>query len=847
MKTKYSQCNKCPLFSQTLVKGEGNVKDIKNVRILFITEAPTSADVEDKRPLSPNGRSGKIFRHALHESKLNTVNHFVTNLVLCSNLDQYNKSLTPPDKAFETCSPNWKKIVEVSNPEIIVALGSNVLKQMGFKESINTIEKSDNIFYQGHKVIALKHPSWIARNGGLKSEEGKKYIKAFTNIYDKYFSVDDQSKTNEEDIPDFFDQGIETSKYTNNSRININNTEPQYFKLEKWCYNDDMYLFDIQHDRNNDRMVFIFKYPDNTIKYHFHDSKEFYHYKHKEFKPITDVPFIEHISNVDIIPYRAKKDDTISPVYEGDLTLERKHAIDYRLQRIKDELESPLNILYFDIEVFNNLNRSFPDPMTAPAPVNAISFKMNDEKTHVYLARLPQMDNKPYIVPDNKIVKIFDSEKDLLYAFCQEIKNNKTMIMTAWNSPFDLFTIYNRMKKLNMDTNKLSPLDSVCLNDYKGKQEIYIYGLYVLDMLQLYKKFTIPYGKEPSYKLSAISQKHLGKDKVAYEGLLDSLYTDDLSKFIEYSGTDTDLLRELEAKLSFIDLRFELVKLTNTNWRSAETTMGMLDPMIVSFAKKKNLVCRNSLLEKKEEKFKGAYVRNPKQGLYKYVVDLDYTSLYPSIICSLNIGSNTYIGKINEDLAYTYLYNRDKFPEKINIKYNPLVKSNIDQVTTKQDFFKFMNDNNAIMAINGCIYKGHDKELSFLYELTKYIFNSRKFYKDKMKEAAKAGDNHLKKIYDNKQAVFKILNNSLYGIIGAWAFRFFEVDMAESITLTGQEISQYAAYHLDKYMEENSTEVDMDFIKQYHNKDLKNIIYGDTDSMFIGLGEWLERKHKINV
>jgi DNA polymerase elongation subunit (family B) len=71
---------------------------------------------------------------------------------------------------------------------------------------------------------------------------------------------------------------------------------------------------------------------------------------------------------------------------------------------------------------------------------------------------------------------------------------------------------------------------------------------------------------------------------------------------------------------------------------------------LVGFAKKKNLVCRNRLpvIGEEKEKIMGAYVREPKPGIYRWVVDFDFSSLYPSIIRSINIGPDTYIAKISE-------------------------------------------------------------------------------------------------------------------------------------------------------------------------------------------------------
>ena len=38
-----------------------------------------------------------------------------------------------------------------------------------------------------------------------------------------------------------------------------------------------------------------------------------------------------------------------------------------------------------------------------------------------------------------------------------------------------------------------------------------------------------------------------------------------------------------------------------------------------------------------DDKFTGAYVKDPVPGRYEWVYDLDLTSMYPSIIMSLNI------------------------------------------------------------------------------------------------------------------------------------------------------------------------------------------------------------------
>ena len=56
-----------------------------------------------------------------------------------------------------------------------------------------------------------------------------------------------------------------------------------------------------------------------------------------------------------------------------------------------------------------------------------------------------------------------------------------------------------------------------------------------------------------------------------------------------------------------------------------------------------------------EEKFIGAYVKPPIVGKYEWIYDLDLTSLYPSIIMTLNISPETKIGKIQDWDANKFL------------------------------------------------------------------------------------------------------------------------------------------------------------------------------------------------
>jgi len=105
----------------------------------------------------------------------------------------------------------------------------------------------------------------------------------------------------------------------------------------------------------------------------------------------------------------------------------------------------------------------------------------------------------------------------------------------------------------------------------------------------------------------------------------------------------------------------------------------------------------------------------------------------------------------------------------------------------------------------------------------------------------------LTKLYNVKQWAYKILANALYGVLGNFAFRFFKLDLASSVTMTGREAIQFAGYHCNKFMETNQTEIDSNFLNNYDDINLKYILYTDTDSLFVGLCDWLMDKKNLKL
>ena len=79
-------------------------------------------------------------------------------------------------------------------------------------------------------------------------------------------------------------------------------------------------------------------------------------------------------------------------------------------------------------------------------------------------------------------------------------------------------------------------------------------------------------------------------------------------------------------------------------------------------------------------------------------------------------------------------------------------------------------------------------------------FNERVEYKNKMKEAYKVNDKEKGEYYFLMQYTMKILLNSLYGATALPRFRYGNVILSESITLSGQRIIQESALAANRAM-----------------------------------------------
>ena len=274
----------------------------------------------------------------------------------------------------------------------------------------------------------------------------------------------------------------------------------------------------------------------------------------------------------------------------------------------------------------------------------------------------------------------------------------------------------------------------------------------------------------------------------------------------------------MDKKLKFIELAQVICHAGHVFYEDFLFSSKWLEGAILTFLRRNNLIAPDKPIRRynRDEapggKFKGAYVKEPKPGLYKWVYDLDLTSLYPSIIMTINISPETKVAKVRGYSAELHMKKQMKSYVIQGVNGTDQPPMDIDE------FNDFTLKNNLTVASNGVLYT-KDK-IGVIPEILDVWFSKRVEYKNLMKKYGKEGNESLYQFYFTRQLVQKIMLNSLYGVMGLPSFRFYDVDNAEAVTLTGQTVIKTTEKIANQYYVKNI------------GKEADYNVYTDTDSVF---------------
>lgn len=507
----------------------------------------------------------------------------------------------------------------------------------------------------------------------------------------------------------------------------------------------------------------------------------------------------------------------------------------------------------------------FPTPAKANQMITAITIKVFGER-HKFITfgltdYIEQHENTQY-------VKCKD-EAQLLTKFLRVWQALDIDILTGFYiGGFDIPYLVNRINNVLGDNraNELSPLSKytkrglqACTLD-GGKESYKILGITIYDYIDLFKKFAET--NLSNYSLNAVAAHVLGEQKLdysemgnlmdLYNGIIpdkiinrvprdndsevlklgrhraflkDILDTEQdatiekdyneidarikqicLDTFYTYNVQDVRLVERLDDKQKLIMLALTLSFLTKAKQEDVFSPVRVWESLIYNELAKDGIAVPPKKHHHIDGKFAGAYVKEPIPGFYRWIMSTDLTSLYPMIMWQYNISPETQLTSATGNYV----------KEIVEGSFNT----------------DFLLDNNSTMIANGATFTREFEGI--IPRMVKTLFAERKRNKNEQlaieskiesnkKSLSKEELDKLESIRLVKyvtQMGFKILLNALYGSTGNEHFRYFSLDIAEGITLTGQVTIKYIMNKTNDYLNDI-----------FNTKDIDRVIMVDTDSL----------------
>ena len=497
----------------------------------------------------------------------------------------------------------------------------------------------------------------------------------------------------------------------------------------------------------------------------------------------------------------------------------KKFAQQFVTQKYPRDIEFKrefINVGTIDIET--DYDTGFPHPNEASQKILAITYKSSKFSTY-HVWGYGEFDTTKALITDVKYTRC-NSEEELLSKFLEFWSHPDIIpdVITGWNTRFfDIPYIVNRMAKVLgiQEIQKLSPwnmqLEHRRITKRGSENDVYeIPGIQTLDYMELFQKFGYTYGPQESYALNHIAYVVLGEKKLSYEesGSLKNLYKDDHQKYIDYNMKDVQLVDRLEEKMGLITLALTIAYKGGVNYQDTFGVTAIWESIIYRKLNLTKVVVPLGDNEKPFRPFAGGYVKEPQVGRHDWIVSFDLNSLYPNLIVQYNMSPETLTDNNHmNDVGY-YLSG-----QSVDSEYS--------------------------VAANGSSYR---KDIDgVLPQIIEEYYDERVLVKQMQIAAQKEIQNGYTAQLDkeivtleNKQLAIKILLNSLYGALGNKHFQYFDIRLAEGVTLSGQLAIQWA---------EKAMNAAMNKLLQ-SEKDY--VIAIDTDSLYVNFGPLVKKLSPAN-
>ena len=421
-------------------------------------------------------------------------------------------------------------------------------------------------------------------------------------------------------------------------------------------------------------------------------------------------------------------------VREAHIPFAERYLIDSGLIPMQDCESLDLRIAAFDMEVYNPRG----EPKADRDPIIIISYADNRGLRRVWTYKTVENLNLDYM-------EVLKDEREIIRRFIDTIREREIDIIVTYNGDnFDFPYLKERAEKHGIPVSLGVDGSPVRLERRGMNLGARVTGRPHIDMYPVCRQiFNLS-----RYTLEDVYLEITGREKKDIRvGEMASIWDNpEKGKFkdiIEYAMSDAE--STLEIAITLLPLHYEISRITRELiYQSSRAGSGQrVESLLIKRAFEKNILVPNRpsdmvVNERQRRTYVGAYVVEPKKGIYDNILLFDFRSLYPSIIISHNIDPST-----------------------------------IDCECCPEDSYRSPT--------------GHyfcKKKRGFIPETLNELVQRRIEVKKRLKNEKNP---ERRRFLEVEQQALKLLANSMYGYFGFPRARWYCRECAESITALGRK------------------------------------------------------------
>jgi len=439
-------------------------------------------------------------------------------------------------------------------------------------------------------------------------------------------------------------------------------------------------------------------------------------------------------------------DNKVYPLTWYDFELEfidkKRNISYYKLKNINRIVNKPLKLkaIAIDIEVLSQ--KAMPDPKQDPV-ISIALYSDNFKKVITWKGS------------SNEDVVVTRGEYEMFEQLNKLLKEIDPDIIVGYNSNnFDFSYLYERAKVLNFEFTFGWDGKGFILTKKGEEKRFRITGLQHIDLYKVITNLFSGQLKSETYTLDEVAREILGYGKEDMD--LNKMYNlwqeNKIGQIATYNLKDAELTYRLFKH--FEKILIELSRITGlTLYEVSNATYGQLvENYLIKRSRDFNEIVPNRPKQEDVERrrmitYKGAFVLEPKPGLYENIVVYDFRSLYPSIIIKYNISFDT-----------------------LKCEHKDCKEKNIVDIETSlgKDIVWFCT-----------------KQTGVIPSILKEIFEERTQLKKELKYLDPNSEEYL--VTNARQYALKILANSMYGYLGFPNSRWYCLECAAAVTALGRK------------------------------------------------------------